>query len=490
MRRCFLLLVDGLRPDVAQARMAAGDLPQLKAMLKDGGQSVAITGFPSTTSVAYLPFLTGCAPGHCDVPSIRWLDRTSYRGRWWRDRTAVRSYCGYQAPMLDGDITPQVRTIFELVPESIGIFTPVARGLTAGRDPSRLERQIWGSVAHVAKWHQPSDDSVSRHLLRAAQGSWKFVFAQFPAVDGYTHQSGPDSAPVHRALRRVDATVGRLRQWLCQRGELAESLILLVSDHGASRVHTHLDLADWFRSQGIPTLSHPVVWERNPRAAVMVAGNGSAMVYARPGEPRPDRWPIERLRRPDTFGGQRDPVTALLREPAVGLLAAETARGGIWVASPDGEAVLRGRGNTLDYQPLSGDPLGMGGRWAGESREYLEATWNGPYPDAAFHFLDQFRTHRSGDLLVIAREGYDFRARFELPEHRAGHGSLIRSHMQTPVWASHPIPGMPLRTVDLFPTMLTWLGVPIPEGIDGESIWDPGRGSEPRRHAREVALAE
>src|SRR4029453_17121489 len=147
MKRCFLLLIDGLRPDVAEPRLAPGHLPHLAAMLREGGRTHAITGFPSTTSVAYLPFLTGCSPGRCDIPSIRWLDRTAYGGRWWRDRAAVRSYCGYQAPMLDTDINPAVQTIFELVPESVGIFTPVARGLDRSRDPSRLERRIWGSVA-------------------------------------------------------------------------------------------------------------------------------------------------------------------------------------------------------------------------------------------------------------------------------------------------------------------------------------------------------
>ena len=89
-----------------------------------------------------------------------------------------------------------------------------------------------------------------------------------------------------------------------RRGELERSLILLVSDHGASPVHTHLDLADWFREQGIPTMSHPVIWERSPRAAVMVAGNGSAMVYARPDDRRSRRWSFERLRQPQAFGSR------------------------------------------------------------------------------------------------------------------------------------------------------------------------------------------
>jgi hypothetical protein len=349
---------------------------------------------------------------------------------------------------------------------------------------------VWGSVAHVAKWHQPSDDSVARYLIRAAGESWRFVFAQFPAVDGYTHQSGYDSPQVHRALKRVDDTVGELRGLLQRRGELNQSLILLVSDHGATRVHTHLDLADWFRTRGVPTLAHPVIWERKPRVAVMVAGNGSAMVYARPGEPRDHRLPIERLREPAMFGARDrgDLLAELVREPSVAFVAAESEHGGILLVGSSGAARLRVRGDDVTYQPISGDPLELGGPWAGSSRDWLDHSWDGSYPDAPFHITDQFRTRRSGDLLVIAREGYDFRGRFEVPEHRDGHGSLIRAHMQTPVWSSRPIPDKPLRTVDLFPSMLEWLGVTPPPGIDGEPVWHPAETLREKKLRRPVPV--
>ncbi len=372
-----------------------------------------------------------------------------------------------------------MRTIFELVPDSIGVFTPIARGLTPARDPSRRERQLWGTVAHFAQWHQPSDNAVTRHLLRAVEGNARFVFAQFPAVDGYTHQTHPDAEPVHRALRRVDTTVGMLRARLHARGELASTLILVVSDHGSATVHTHLDLADWFRRHGVPTLSHPVLWERSPRAAVMVAGNGSAMVYARPGEPRAQRWPIERLRHPDSFGSATDLVAALLREPAVGLVAAETEEGGVWVSDRGGDARILRTARGIRYQPMTGDPLACGGLRSGSERDWLEATWDDGYPDAAYQLLDHFTAGRAGDLLVVAREGYDFRKRFEVPEHRAGHGSLVRSHMQTPVWSSERLPAEPMRTVDLFPSILDWLAISAPERIDGELVWRPG--SQTRR---------
>ena len=476
MTRCFLLLVDGLRRDLAEAELAAGDLPNLAAMVAEGGRSCAITAFPSTTSVAYLPFLTGCMPGRCDIPSIRWLDRQRYGGRWWRDRAAVRSYCGYQAGLLDHDLAPNVRTIFELVPQSLGLFTPVARGLTPDRDPTRLSRRLWGMVAHYAEWHQPSDDAVARHLVDAAAGLARFVFAQFPAVDGYAHQAGPKAPSVRRALRKLDTVVGRMIEVLRARRELERSLILLVSDHGAASVHTHLDLADWFRGRGVPALAHPVIWRRNPRAAVMVAGNGSAMVYARPGEPRERRWPLERLRRPDAFGTQGDIVAALLAERAVGLVAAEDEDGGVRVASWEGEAVLRRLGPGISYRPVTGDPLGIGRPWLATERAWLDATWDAEYPDAAYQLMDQFRSSRTGDLVVVARSGFDFRERWEIPEHRAGHGSLTRDHMQTPVWSNVPLPEGPIRTVDLFPAMLRWLSVELPPGVDGAAPWLPNPG--------------
>jgi Type I phosphodiesterase / nucleotide pyrophosphatase len=482
MRRVILLLIDGLRPDLAETQLALGNLPALGAMLGSGSATRGITAFPSTTTVAYLPFLTGCTPGHGNVPSIRWLDRAEYRGRWWHDRRSMRSYCGYQTGWIDDDLAREVPTVFELVPQSGAIFTPVSRGLGKDRDPSRLERKVWGAVAHYAQWHQPSDDAVSRHLLRAVDRPWRFIFAQFPAVDGYTHQSTPDGPKVVRALHQVDRTVALLRQKLAQREELAETLILVVSDHGASPVHSHLDLADWFRDQGVPTLSHPVVWERNPRAAVMVAGNGSAMVYARPGIPREQRWPMATLRRAVAFGASGDLVARLVTEPAVAFVAAEEGAGQVRVAGRDGEALItrelsRESGELIRYAPESGDPLELGGPLRWSAREWLETSWDSPYPDACFQLLDQFRSNRTGDLVVVAREGFDFRKRFEIPEHKCGHGSLIRAHMQVPVWSSAPglTMGEPLRTVDLFPAMLDWLGVPVPAGIDGRPVWLPAR---------------
>jgi hypothetical protein len=68
--------------------------------------------------------------------------------------------------------------------------------------------------------------------------------------------------------------------------------------------------------------------------------------------------------------------------------------------------------------------------------------------------------------VVIAAEGADLRRDWEIPEHRSGHGSLHRDHMRCLLASNLPLPG-PLRTADLFPLMLDYLGVPAPDGLDG-----------------------
>src|SRR5437764_12348106 len=99
------MLGGGARPDVLRELLAQGDLPNLaRWVIEPGGMAVGTTVFPSTTGVAYIPFLFGRYPGPANVPGIRWLDRGGIAAgpvaRW----RAARSYCGPQAGWINGDI--------------------------------------------------------------------------------------------------------------------------------------------------------------------------------------------------------------------------------------------------------------------------------------------------------------------------------------------------------------------------------------------------
>ena len=121
-RRATIILLDGARPDVFAHLAAAGDLAHIsRHVLEPGGMVPAATVFPSTTGVAYLPFLTGCYPGTCNVPGNRLLDRAHYSARWWRDRRYARSYCGYQGGLLNQDVRSRIPSLFDLEPDAVAL---------------------------------------------------------------------------------------------------------------------------------------------------------------------------------------------------------------------------------------------------------------------------------------------------------------------------------------------------------------------------------
>src|SRR5439155_26511954 len=97
-RNVCLVLVDGARVDVVQDLLERGDLPNLaRHVVEPGGLTIGTSVFPSTTGVAYLPFLYGVYPGTANIPGIRWLDRVGATGDCRAQLRAARSARGVES---------------------------------------------------------------------------------------------------------------------------------------------------------------------------------------------------------------------------------------------------------------------------------------------------------------------------------------------------------------------------------------------------------
>lgn len=192
----------------------------------------------------------------------------------------------------------------------------------------------------------------------------------------------------------------------------------------------------------------------------MVSGNGCAHVYFRPrsGCPTPRAGTAV----------PSDVIEELVGLPAVRLAAWRDGRGELMVACGWQRARLGADGDAIYYEALLGDPLELGAaRVSLDDRQLLARSRCTPFPDAPRQLLQLFHSPRAGDLVLAAAGGSDFRGPWEIPEHRAGHGSLIADHIEVPIAASVPLPSVPVRTVDVMPAMLEVLGVPAPAEIDG-----------------------
>ncbi len=457
-RRVVFVLVDGVRPDVMQHLLDRGDLPELARWVREpGGMTVGTTVFPSTTGVAYIPFLYGCFPGTAGVPGIRWLDRGAAAGGVAEQWRAARSYCGVQAGWINRDLACGP-SIFELVPESYAICTPLTNGLRPGAHLIPGRRALLGALAHYAGTYPALDRAVAQAWVETATRDWRFLFVVFPGPDGLAHLYDPWHPKVLAALRDIDRALGAFLRRARTVGD--DPVMVIAADHGASVMRHHEDIALRLEEWGVPTLRHPMhVWRRGARAAVMVSGNAGVQVYF---EPRTGRAaPRSEAELP------AEVVDRLVALPAVRVAAYRDGAGGVIVRAADQRARLRETRGAIRYEPLAGDPLGLGGALQLEDREMLARSRTTDVPDAPRQLLQLFRSSRAGDLALGATLGNDFRGPWEIPEHKAGHGSVIADHAEVPILASVPLPDVPLRTVDLMPAMLELLGVAVPDGIDG-----------------------
>jgi hypothetical protein len=459
VQRVVLVLVDGARADVLGDLLGRGELPNLaRHIVEPGGMTIGTTVFPSTTGVAYIPFLYGRYPGPLGVPGIRWLDRAESAGDYRAQWRAARSYCGVQGGWLDRD-TAQARTIFDLVP-SLAICTPITRGLGQGCNRIPAKRAILGALAHYAGTYFWLDRAVSRAWLAAAdEPDWRFLFVVYPGPDGITHLKDPFHEDVLQSYREIDEALGRFVERAAANGEVPA--ILVAADHGATEMPVHRDIALELEARGVRTLRHPMhVWRRDAKAAVMVSGNACAHVYFDPRGGHAHALTESSL--------PAEHVQALVNLDAVRLAACRDDEEGIVVMADEGRARVRQSGLAVTVEPIEGDPLGLGTTAVTlDDRDMLALSRKSDLPDAPRQLLQLFATIRAGDLVLAARNGFDFRGPWELPEHRAGHGSLIAEHMTVPILSNRPLPRAPVRTVDLMATSLDWLGVEHGEALDG-----------------------
>ncbi len=462
-RHLIVILADGARADVMREEVAAGNLPNISRHLMEGGASLpGVTSFPSTTGPAYLPFLTGCFPGTCNVPGIRWFDKSIYDAGWSFDR--YRSYVGLESFCMAGDMWPHIKTVFEIVPDSCSIFNPIARGARGRRNATRISRIWYWYYAHLTDRWAFADEAGLTKLISLLRRRPAYIFSVFPGIDEYSHLSHPRHERTLERYRWLDRAVGEVVEELKRLGMREETAIFLVSDHGLSSTHAHFCVNEFLEERGLPAFHYPLIFnKRGKLAANMVSGNGMTHVYFRNG----DGWTRHTVRE-ELERNAPSLVGDLLMEEAVDVVAIRNAQGGADIVSRRGEARVRLDASALHYEVRGSDPFGYPPLPADLSpSESLARTLDTDYPDAPFQIAHLLTAPRSGDLVISARPGFDLRLRYENPEHRGSHGSLHMSHMRVPVITDVPLEMRPARTADIFPTALGLLGYDLPGHIDG-----------------------
>lgn len=449
--------------------MLSGDLTRYPALLRlrnEGSLSTVTTVFPSVTGPAYLPFLMGRFPAAVGIPGLRWYDRSRERCGW---PDYARSYVGYEMGRINGDLDPSAPTVFELVPRSAAAFSVVTRGLARSGSLAALTPRsaLRGAITHfrgrAERWidiDREVADTVFEHV-RANRPDYLFV--ALTGIDKASHARGPDSPLARDALVVVDELTGRLREEAERGGWWDQTHLWIASDHGHSVVHAHDDLAREIARAGYRTVAHPWSAGIAPEVAVMVSGNAMAHVYLEPRRRERPGW--------TRLAPRWTPlVEQLLARPSVDLMILADGADRCEVRSARGSAIVERRGDLYAYRRVDGDPLGLGHDVEGDADETHDATIGSDYPGSIVQVAVLAGASRSGDVILSAAPGHDFRARYEPIPHRSAHGALHRDHMLVPLLTNRVPRLAPRRTTDLFPSALAALGVRAPTILDGRSF--------------------
>lgn len=465
---CIVFLADGARPDILNREMASGRLANISRYLAERGTGKTIlTAFPSTTGPAYLPFLTGCFPGTCNVPGIRWFDKDHYAKKGW-SFGSFRSYVGLETFLMNRDMRPNVATAFGIFGKPVSIFNMVSKSARHGQNKTRFSRIWYIYYAHLTDRWNFVESSAAKKLLKALEDDCDFAFVVFPAIDEYSHRSSPFHPRTIRAYHELDSIVGSVALKLKEKGRLEKTLLILTSDHGLSETSRHFDVGPYLeKEKGMKTLFYTQIFKRRFEAVSMVSGNGMAHLYFKRENGWKGRTCFEELQAKSLL------LDELRFRPEIDLVSAVGEDGSVHILTEKGHGAFRLHEGMIDYKWSHADPLGL---FCGENSvtmsadESLARTFDCPYPDVFVQLSQIFDSPRTGDVVISAKAGHDLRERYEHPEHKASHGSLNAEHMRIPFLMNYPVENPFIRSVDVFPTMLKLTGKTIPSNIDGKVL--------------------
>jgi predicted AlkP superfamily phosphohydrolase/phosphomutase len=505
-KRVLAIGLDGATWDLLTPWMAAGKLPNLAKLCQAGASGELASTIHPITTPAWISFMTGRTQGqHGVFDHVR--RRTGSYDIEIMDATKIRSPLVFDYLGLQGAKSVAINIPMTYPPRPIegvlvsGLFaSAVGPNITCPQ--TVYERMMAVAPDYVVHpdFQPRATDPLGQYrddLLRSisnrftvaetllAEHEWQLGVVVFTATDqiqhAFWHCMGDEESEYESAVfdvyQRIDENLHRLLRFADE-----NTLVLILSDHGAGPLHAMVNLNRWLADEGWLTFRQSAGMKQRSRLI-----NQTAHAYKTylPGPVR--AWIRQTL--PNPFKVAKEQIESALFSDAIAWEQTKVyslgACGNIFInlkgREPSGvvteaeyEAVCQAVSRRLlTLQTPQGTPL-VKKVWR---REEL---YHGPFlADAA-------------DLIIVWHDyGYWGRARYDqnalelfetdfhwdfgvLPISGTHRPEGILMALGPGIAAGQTITGAKL--IDLAPTLLAFLGMPVPRGLDGrilESIFAP-----------------
>jgi predicted AlkP superfamily phosphohydrolase/phosphomutase len=500
-RKVFSLGLDGATLDLIKPWAEAGHLPNLRAIMQEGVWATLNSVILPFTPQAWGSFMCGVNPGKHGVYGFKQKINGRYsfqlvNNRSLRTKTLWRllSEQGKRVILVNVPMTypveevngiliggmdsPGLESDFVYPPEFKQTLLKVAPGylihLHVGAGYLDTDAKRHRGLAGLLSMTEAREQAIL-HLLDNHE--WDFFALNFAAIDQvqhhfwrYMNDGGPFSEAVLTVYRRVDEAVGRIRERLGP-----EVLQLVMSDHGAGAASDWVVFIDeWLRSHGLLKFKERALARAGARQAVDF---GLGLLSRRLGSGAKDFL----MRR---FPGLRAKSQGFVRRslidwPQTLVYSGEhaaTLRVNLKGRDPqgvvDGADYERVRSQVIELlgelrDPETNEPLV---ERTYRREEVYSGTDLSEAPDLVMAPKDFAHQIRGGPFprdgryreVVSRKDPRDF---FTNGVHRLNGVFMARGpHVKKGVHLE------PRSIMDLFPTVLYALGLPVPEDVDGRPV--------------------
>ncbi|OGQ44863.1 MAG: hypothetical protein A3H42_02545 [Deltaproteobacteria bacterium RIFCSPLOWO2_02_FULL_46_8] len=474
-------VLDGLRKDVLNHFVQAGELPHLKDYFVDRGATFkqTLASFPSVSSPNYIAFATGLETANSGVFGLEWFDRTRARVMGYLTLNGfnrVNTDLLNRIALMDEKETrlrPPTTLFEKLSPEpTAAVYTPFRRGATMGVPKTVPVAGIFNAALSLdgLKLDELAMRDVFRVFSKPLQKIPRYTLVALYAADYYGHKEGVASDEVLATLKQFDFSFAQFLDQLKERGILDKTYIILSSDHGIHPTGDVFDLRN-------------VLWKAGFRDKSVYVGNrgiSSTFLYAKGEKGWKDLPSLDRLRHFPVKDKQIDLIKTILDQHETDWIAVRDGFDAVRIFKQDGQALIKvipySNKSFYSYSYTGKDPLGFSqdpklapflkGKVFSKD-QWFKATAGALSPNGVVEIANLFQEPRMGDILILAKGPWGFR------KEKAGtHGSLNRDDMTIPLWIGGP--AVPHKTfdlakgVDLFPTVLEWFGFGPEEYKDQE----------------------
>lgn len=440
-----------------------GELPNISKYMPEGGYS-AVAAFPSATGPVSVPLVTGCFPGTCNIPGVRWFDRNLPEGKVLT-MNRFRDYLGWGAYAMDHDLSKSVRTIFEYSRQAANIFGMLNRGCGLMRDPAFFRMHSRFHSASDAAAIDEADLLAFHWFANALRRDTDFVLYSFPPM-ALAHGAGLSREASKDAYRKLDADVERAVELLKQKGMYEGSALFMTADFCIGEKKQCFDLTKFLseRFNEVSTIGGLKEWQRSD-AISMSSGTSMSHVYIKSGDDWQKRTFFEDIERKGLAG-------SLIEKGPVDIIAGRSLNGGIIVQSLRGRAhIHEDADGRITYIVKGADPFGFGAvSQVLTSREAFDAAADSAYPDGIISMLQLFKSGRTGDLVISLAEGAYLAGNAVADPFNVASGSLHRSNTLVPLFSSVRLSQNIIRTADIFATIIDLMGIDPIHSMDGMAM--------------------